>query len=136
MGVDLYYCDACKECIHSDNFRSCIICSNNCDDCNNCDSHLLVEFSKKGNEYVCESCVIDYKNINFESKYKDINDFILKKGISKDEFIVVVQKTYDEEYTPEIRIVKLKNEIKNHEESIKELKKEINEYKKTNQIRN
>ena len=44
MGVDLYYCKECRECVHSDDFRSCLVCFETGDICDMCDDYLLLDF--------------------------------------------------------------------------------------------
>jgi hypothetical protein len=123
MGVDLYYCEDCRECVHSDDFRRCIVCCENCELCDHCDSDLLVDFLNNKHHFVCEPCIIDYKNIDFDGEY--IKDFINDNGVSKDEVIIALTKRYDDEYTIEKRISKLQCDVKTHEEQIKELKRRI-----------
>ena len=130
MGVDLYYCKECEECVHSDDFRSCLVCVENSDICVYCDSHLLLDFSNNKDQYVCEDCVIDYKNIKFEDKNNEINDFMRKKTISQDEIISVLKTKYDSEYSPEKRIVKMQDKIKEHKQQIKELNSNVKKLKK------
>ena len=87
MGVDLYYCEDCNECVHSDDFRSCVVCYETCKLCDHCDSHLLVDFLNKKHHFVCEPCIIDYKNIDFENStnffQKLIAEFILCQCIGE-----------------------------------------------------
>jgi hypothetical protein len=36
MGVDMYYCEKCQECLHSDCFKQCNLCYGKLDDCDEC----------------------------------------------------------------------------------------------------
>ncbi len=130
MGVDLYYCNECKECVHSDDFRSCLVCVETSDICVYCDNHLLLDFSNIKEQYICEDCIIDYKNINFENKDNEINDFISKNKITRDEFISVLKSKYDDEYSPEKRIVSMQDKITEHKQKIKDLNSDIKKLKK------
>lgn len=55
MGVDMYYCEGCKECLHSDCFRQCGCCFDRLEYCDNCDG---------------DDCIVKKKDINLE-KYKE-----------------------------------------------------------------
>ncbi len=59
MGVDIYYCENCKECLHSDFMPQCFSCSelSLCDRCYE-DSNM---FENDGNIFhFCDDCIIRY----------------------------------------------------------------------------
>jgi hypothetical protein len=128
MGVDLYYCKECRECVHSDDFRSCLVCFETGDICDMCDDYLLLDFPNIKKQYICEHCIIDYKNIDFESEY--IKDFIDSKKTNKDEILSVLKAKYDDEYSPDNMIIKLQEQVQDYKNKIKELNLEIKKLKK------
>ena len=69
MGVDLNYCENCKECLHNDWFRQCSICNNGSEHCDNCDDEKNLFGT---GIYICDYCItnFDEKNDDF-----DINNF-------------------------------------------------------------
>ena len=80
MGVDIYYCPKCKECLHHDCFSQCEICSersNNCQSCEDIDNYILKDL------FICNNCISKFNEdnkIEFSTTYMDTK---ILKSIAK-----------------------------------------------------
>ena len=144
MGVDFYYCGNCQECLHSDCFDCCGICSDKlideqgdyiCDACHESFIHTLksIDIEKVKKDFV-DDHEIDTKVSIYQGKGKKPKTFKNKVLVCLD-----CEKKYSKKYKPVLCFKKgCKNEkhdsilnvalCKNHYE---ELENKIYEFKNT-----
>ena len=123
MGMDYLSCKSCNKCINMDRFPQCKLCYehlNCCDNCYNKNKNNFAEY--KNIDYgdgliVCDKCIENYEGLE-ELKHIDFKEF----KTNKMKLHKALNKSKLKYFSNDIKISKITEEIKLHENAIENLK--------------
>jgi hypothetical protein len=124
MILSIQYCKECDSLKTDDeNFDICLFCSEQCNVCNDCTSDININLERKEytSSFVCENCIHSSKNRE-SSKF---NYYVKNSKYSKDEVNEILETTYNERYSTEALLKRMKDEITVNKANIKNLRRQI-----------